>query len=32
MEDLGIATRSDMFKFCVKHVYQQRKQARMEFA
>ncbi len=30
MEDLGIATRSDMHKFAVKHLYQQRKQARLE--
>ena len=31
MKDLGLVCRSDMHKFAVKHLYQQRKQARMEF-
>jgi len=30
MDDLGIPTRSDTYKTALKHLYQQRKQARME--
>ena len=32
MEDLGICTRSDTYKITLKHLYQQRKQVRMEMA
>ena len=30
MDDLGICTRSDAYKIALKHLYQQRKQVRME--
>jgi len=31
MKDLGIPTRSDTYKIALKNLYQQRKQARLEY-
>ena len=32
MDDIGIATRCDLHKFALKHLYQQRKAAKVEYA
>tara|TARA_A100001201_G_scaffold142988_1_gene142839 strand:+ start:751 stop:903 length:153 start_codon:yes stop_codon:yes gene_type:complete len=32
MDDIGIATRCDLHKFALKHLYQQRRAAKVEYA